>query len=189
MSDNLQQATLANEPDRGWTLVVAISQNNVIGHQGDLPWRLSSDLRRFKQLTMGHALLMGRKTFESIGKALPGRQTIVLSRSGFEVPDPSIRVVSDVSEVDGVLEDGRQVMVVGGAQIYEAALPWCSRLWITRVQAEVAGDVFFPDLDWDRWKLESTESIPTGPKDEWPTEFQRWVHQAPSASVADSEKE
>lgn len=154
--------------------MVAISQNNIIGNQGDLPWRLSSDLRRFKHMTMGNALLMGRKTYESIGKPLPGRQTIVLSRSGFEISDPRVHVVANFDDVENVLDDGRKVMVVGGAQIYEAALPHCDQLWLTRVLAEVEGDVQFPEVEWENWTLESSEDTPAGPKDEFATEFQCW---------------
>ena len=124
---------------------------------------------------MGNALLMGRKTFESIGKALPGRQTIVLSQSGFEPPDDNIAVINSLSKVPEVLEQNREVMVVGGAQIYRAALPLCRRLWLTRVLAEVEGDVEFPTVNWAEWELESSESVPAGDKDQWDTEFQRWI--------------
>jgi dihydrofolate reductase len=127
-------------PARNWIAVVAIARNGVIGNQGGLPWRLSSDLKRFKQLTMGHCLLMGRKTYESIGRPLPGRQTIVLSRSGFRAPVPNVACVASAEDVSALVEPGRKVMVVGGAQIYQATLPFCSEIWLTRVLADVAGD-------------------------------------------------
>lgn len=158
-----------------WILVVAVAQNDVIGRGDALPWRLSSDLKRFKQRTMGHCLFMGRKTYESIGKPLPGRQTVVLSRSGFQAD--GVEVVKDIGEVEQVLEPERDIMVVGGGQLYELALERCDELWITRVLATVEGDVTFPRLDPRQWKLQSSEAIPAGPKDEWATEFQIWTRQ------------
>jgi dihydrofolate reductase len=159
-------------PARNWIAVVAIARNGVIGNQGGLPWRLSSDLKRFKQLTMGHCLLMGRKTYESIGRPLPGRQTIVLSRSGFRAPVPNVACVASAEDVSALVEPGRKVMVVGGAQIYQATLPFCSEIWLTRVLADVAGDVHFPEVDWARWEQTSCEAIPSSESDQWPTEFQ-----------------
>ena len=164
----------ASSQDTGWTLVVAIAQNGVIGHNDDLPWRLSSDLKRFKRMTMGHCLLMGRKTYESIGRPLPGRQTIVLSRSDFEPGDAQVKVCSELGQIDACVESGRNVMVVGGSQIYQATMDWCDTVWLTRVLADVDGDTFFPDVDWSDWLLESEEELPAGEKDEYPTAFQIW---------------
>ncbi len=161
-----------------WTLVAAVANGGVIGKGGALPWKLSRDLRRFKTMTMGHCLLMGRKTFESIGRPLPGRQTIVLSRSGFPGAPQGVTVVSDLSEVQRHVQPERRVMVVGGSQIYRATLGWCREIWLTRVLADVDGDVLFPDIDWDRWKMESSESFEAGPRDDWPTEFQVWKRKA-----------
>ncbi|GAB5405055.1 MAG: hypothetical protein Aurels2KO_32860 [Aureliella sp.] len=157
----------------GWTLVVAVANNGVIGAGDQLPWRISSDLKRFKKMTMGNCLLMGRTTFESIGKALPGRQTIVLSRRGFDSPD-GVAIASGLEQVDSLVDAGRKVMVVGGAQVYQSALSWCSTAWITRVLADVDGDTHFSRLPASEWSLESTESFDAGPKDDYPTELQIW---------------
>ena len=157
-----------------WTLVVAIAQNGVIGRGDALPWKLSSDLQRFKRMTMGHCLLMGRKTYESIGRPLPGRQTIVLSRSAFSTRFPEVVVVPQLSDVAAQVDPNRRVMVVGGAQIYAAALPSCNTIWLTRVLADVPGDTYFPEVDWSAWECLSSESIEAGSKDEWPTVFQIW---------------
>ncbi|MFO0939149.1 MAG: dihydrofolate reductase [Pirellulales bacterium] len=157
-----------------WTLVVAASLNGVIGRGDELPWRLSSDLKRFKSITMGQCLLMGRKTFQSIGKPLPGRQTIVLSRSQFHCEFPEVAVVDSLEKVGQNVQTGKEVMVVGGAQIYQAALPWCSQIWITRVLAEVEGDTYLPVIDWSQWERTSVEAYPSGEKDQWPTEFEKW---------------
>lgn len=164
----------AETRDGNWTLVVAMSRQGVIGRQGELPWRLRSDLQRFKRLTMGHCLLMGRKTYDSIGRPLPGRQTIVLSRSPLPQLPAGVTAASDLAKVDSLVEPGRHVMVVGGAQIYAAALPRCQRIWRTLVLADVAGDVCFPEMDWERWELVQREQISAGPNDAWPTEFQDW---------------
>lgn len=158
---------------RDWVVVVAIARNGVIGNKGTLPWRLSSDLKRFKQMTMGHCLLMGRKTFDSIGRALPGRQTIVLSKAGVRAT-PDVTYAPSPEDVPALVEPNRRVMVVGGAQIYEAVLPHCNEIWLTRVLADVEGDVCFPDIDWTQWQLVSTESIPSSEKDQYATEFQVW---------------
>jgi dihydrofolate reductase len=157
-----------------WTLVVALANNGVIGRNNELPWKLSSDLQRFKAMTLGHCLVMGRKTYTSIGRPLPGRQTIIVSRGGFQVDHPAVTVVSDLVEVNPAVEPGRQVMVVGGAQLYAAALPLCQQLWLTRVLADIDGDTFFPEIDWTEWTMTSSEFTPADARNDWPTEFQIW---------------
>ncbi len=174
--------------DRNWVAVVAVARNGVIGNHGTLPWRLSSDLKRFKQLTMGHCLVMGRKTYESIGRPLPGRQTVVLSQAGFDlqVEDvqladanvASVRCARRPEEVSALVDPNRRVMVVGGAQIYQAVMPHCSEIWLTRVLADVEGDVYFPEIKWTQWEQVSTESIPASERDQYPTEFQVWHRRA-----------
>jgi dihydrofolate reductase len=132
-------------------LVVAVSENDVIGRAGQLPWRLSADLRHFKSLTMGHDILMGRKTYESIGKALPGRTNWVLSRSsGFKPAD--CKVVNTLAEGQaGAAGDG-PLMVVGGAEIYRLCLPQTRRIHLTLVHTRIKdGDTFFSawrDPEW-----------------------------------------
>ena len=157
-----------------WILVVAIARNGVIGRENSLPWKLSRDLQRFKAMTMGHCLLMGRKTYQSIGRPLPGRQTIVVSRTGYDPGDSAITVIPDVAQVAEHVQPGRRVMVVGGAQLYAAALPRCGTMWITRVEVDIAGDTFFPELDWSQWQLQSSESFTADANNQWPSEFQVW---------------
>lgn len=138
------------------SLIVAVAENGVIGREGDLPWRLSDDLRRFKKLTMGHAILMGRKTWESIGRPLPGRQSLVISRQeDYQTEYEKVLVASSVEQALAMAGDCAkdQVFVIGGAQVYAMTLPHADRLLFTRVHAEVEGDVFFPEVDWDRWQL------------------------------------
>lgn len=160
--------------EKNWTLVVAVARNGVIGRGDTLPWKLRSDLKRFKQMTLGNCLLMGRKTYESIGRPLPGRQTIVLSRQDRE-KRPAPFYVGELADVPQCVEQGRKVMVVGGAEVYRAAIDFCSTIWLTRVLADVEGDTFFPELDWSQWKLLSNTAFAAGPHDQWPTEFQIWT--------------
>lgn len=143
------------------SLVVAHSTNRVIGREGDMPWRLSNDLKHFRQLTMGHSMVMGRRTFDSIGRALPGRQTIVLTRNR-EFFHPDVRVVdswkSAVREVEQSEEFRREeLFVVGGAQIYALALPHTDRIYLTEIHAEIDGDTFFPNIPPEQWSEISRE--------------------------------
>lgn len=143
------------------SIIVAVARNGVIGLDNQLPWRISGDLKHFKALTLGHHLLMGRKTFESVGKALPGRTTIVLSRGAPELPAG----VAHATSLDRATELARaagetEAFVAGGAAVYAEALPKADNLYLTRVAIEVAGDTYFPDWDRDAWQLLSVESCP-----------------------------
>lgn len=121
--------------------IAAMSENRVIGHGPDIPWHLPEDFKWFKQTTSGHVVVMGRRTFESIGRPLPNRTTIVLSRSGFAWP--GVRTVSSLTHIDLDAEE-RDVFICGGAQVYALALPQCSDLYLTHVKRVVDGDVYFP---------------------------------------------
>ncbi|MFP6640722.1 MAG: dihydrofolate reductase [Myxococcota bacterium] len=130
------------------SLVVAISENGVIGAGGAIPWRLPDDQQIFKRLTLGHCILMGRKTHESIGRLLPERTTIVLSRT----PDYAVEGARVATDLESALEMAvalgeDELFVVGGERVYEGALPRADRLYLTRVHAEVEGDILMPDLD------------------------------------------
>jgi dihydrofolate reductase len=129
--------------------IAAMSLNRVIGAGNRIPWHLPDDFKWFKQLTTGHVIVMGRKTFESIGKPLPNRETIVLSRSQFQYP--GVRTVPDLGRID-LANESREVFVCGGAQVYAWALPLCSDLFLTLVKREVRGDAFFPPFE-DRFEL------------------------------------
>ena len=124
--------------------IAAMSLNRVIGNGLEIPWHLPEDFKWFKQTTMGQVLVMGRRTFDSIGRALPGRETMVLTRADFSHPD--VPVIRSLDEVAPRLK-GRTAYIAGGAQIYEQALPRCTDLLLTLVQREVEGDVFFPTFE------------------------------------------
>lgn len=120
-----------------------MSLNRVIGNGLEIPWHLPEDFKWFKETTMGEVLVMGRRTFESIGRALPGRETLVLTRGDFSHPD--VEVIRSLEDIAPRL-NGRTCFIAGGAQVYEQALPRCSDLLLTIVQREVEGDVFFPEF-------------------------------------------
>ena len=130
--------------------IAAMSLNRVIGSGGKIPWHLPDDFRWFKQTTIGHVLVMGRKTFESIGKALPNRETIVLSRAGFA--HPGVRTITSLGEFD-LANEARKIFICGGADIYAQTLPLCSDLFLTVVKREVEGDAFFPSFE-EMFRLE-----------------------------------
>lgn len=144
------------------SILVAISENGVIGRDGSLPWRLPDELKYVKQTTMGHTLLMGRKTYESIGKPLPGRTSIVVSRNPAYQPHPEVIVVDGFQAgIDAAEKRGEtQVFVFGGESIYAEALASADRLVLTRVHAEVDGDAHFPAFDAGDWKLTSESRHP-----------------------------
>ncbi|MDP6469021.1 MAG: dihydrofolate reductase, partial [Pirellulaceae bacterium] len=122
------------------SLIVAIANNDVIGVNGDLPWKLSDDLRRFKQLTMGHSIIMGRKTYESIGRLLPGRTSIVVTRQKAYSVKPGALLAHSVTAAVDLARESSEVFIIGGAEIYRVALPLVDRMYVTAVAAEVAGD-------------------------------------------------
>lgn len=124
--------------------IAAMSENRVIGNGPDLPWHLPEDFKWFKQTTMGQIVVMGRKTFESIGRPLPNRDTIVVSRSGFHAP--GVRTVAGLSEID-TADATKDIFICGGAEIYALALPQCSDLYLTHVKRTVDGDVLFPPFE------------------------------------------
>jgi dihydrofolate reductase len=138
------------------SLIVAASENNVIGRGGGLPWHLSADLRRFKALTLGKPIVMGRKTHESIGKPLPGRHNIVMSRDR-QYAAPGCDVVYSIREAIDVAGAADEIMVIGGSGIYRQFLPHADRIYLTRVRTEVDGDVSFPEVDATAWCVRSTE--------------------------------
>lgn len=144
-------------------LIVAMAENGVIGRNNQLPWYLPEDLRYFKQTTMAKPIIMGRKTFESIGKALPGRTNIVISRQcDLALPEgvklaASLEQALDIAEAVSLIEGVDEVMVIGGEQIYRASMAMADRLYLTKVHSVVDGDAYFTDFDESQWLLASQE--------------------------------
>ena len=138
------------------SIIVAMAENNVIGRDMDLPWHISADLKRFKALTMGHHIVMGRKTYESIGRLLPGRTTVIITRQENYQVEGAV-VVNSLEEAQAVATGDSELFIIGGGQIYELALSSADKLHVTRVHTEVDGDTRFPQVPWDNWTLVNTE--------------------------------
>lgn len=133
------------------SIIVAMAQNRTIGVDNTLPWRCPEDLKHFKALTMGHHMIMGRKTFDSIGKPLPGRTTVIVTRnSGLQVE--GCLVAHSLQEAIALCADDEEAFIVGGAEIYAQALPLADTLYITEIQQDVAGDAHFPEFDRQQWQ-------------------------------------
>jgi dihydrofolate reductase len=157
------------------SLIVAVAENGVIGREGKLPWRLGSDLRRFRKLTMGHPLIMGRKTFESIGKPLDGRDSIVITRSPPAQPNagclffvPSLDAALTLAKERAAARGVSEAFVIGGARIFSLALPLASRIYLTRVCAAPDGDTRWDAPLGRDWREVSREPRPAGERDEFP---------------------
>jgi len=152
------------------SLIVAMSENRVIGRAGRLPWRLSADLRHFQQLTMGHTIIMGRKTFESIGRPLPGRKSIVITRQRDYQP-PGVRVATSLDEAERLAAGDSEVFYIGGGEVYRQVLPRIERVYLTLVHATVTGDTCFPEFPPDRWQLARRTDHTADEKNDFPFSF------------------
>jgi dihydrofolate reductase len=159
------------------SLIVAVADNGVIGREGKLPWRLDSDLRRFRALTMGHPLVMGRKTFESIGKHLDGRDSIVVTRGSFDISAfgkdglfvaPSLEHALGVAHRCAATRGVDEIFIIGGAGLFSQALPLAHRVYLTRVHGSPGGDTYWEPVFGDDWLEVSRESRPAGGRDEFP---------------------
>jgi len=150
------------------SLIVAMSANRCIGRDGQLPWSLPEDLRRFKQLTLGHSLLMGRKTFESIGRPLPGRTSYILSRTpGYAVEGCSVVGALNLAIAAAHQAGENELFVCGGEEVYRSALPLCERIYLTELEREVEGDCFFPEIPLDQFQVTEHALV---------CEQERWLH-------------
>ncbi|WP_079509465.1 dihydrofolate reductase [Mesobacillus jeotgali] len=145
------------------SLIWAMDENRVIGYHNQLPWRLPADLKFFKRITMGHPIMMGRKTFESIGKPLPGRENIIITRDENYQPD-GCTVMNSIEEFMAYAKQkDEEIFVIGGAEIFKEILPAADRLYLTMIHHQFEGDTYFPVFDIDKWDLQTRE---VGPKDE-----------------------
>lgn len=153
-------------------LIAAVARNGIIGRNNTLPWRLSEDLKRFKRLTTGKPVIMGRKTWESIGRPLPNRTNIVVTTQTGYTAEGCIVVHSLNEAITAAKEHGgEEIMIIGGAALYKEALTTADRIYLTRVEADVEGDAFFPEVDWNQWKERERETLPADDKNEYPTTF------------------
>jgi len=151
-------------------IIAAIAENGVIGSGNHIPWRLPGDFAHFKRMTMGKPLIMGRKTFESIGRPLPGRTSIVVTRQeGYQPPGvivtSSLEAALDQAQAIAKADRANEVMIGGGAEIYRQALPIADRMYISQVMLEPTGDTFFPAIDFEQWKPGGEVNVAAHPED------------------------
>jgi len=139
-------------------MIVAMARNRVIGADGRIPWHLPNELQLFKRVTMGHHIIMGRKTFDSIGRLLPGRTTVIVTRQK-DYAAPGAKVAHSLDEAVALCTGDDEIFVIGGGELYRAALPLADRVYLTVVDAEPAGDTRMPELEAAQWRLVSTEQF------------------------------
>ena len=165
------------------SMLVAVARNGVIGRGGDLPWKLPSDLKRFKAMTLGKPVVMGRKCFESIGRPLPGRKNIVISRNPETYFDavtmaPNLEAALDVARVNASSIGAEEICIIGGGEIYRIGMPLADILHVTHIDADIEGDTFFPDIDPEIWTAGEMTTVPEGEKDSHPTRFGTYVRRS-----------
>lgn len=140
------------------SIIVAIAKNYVIGKDNKLIWHIPEDLKRFKQLTTGHTIIMGRKTFESLGRVLPNRKHVILCNDAtLDIEDENVEVLPDISLLEDYINSEEEHFVIGGATIYRLLMPYANKMYITKIDQEFEGDVYFPEIKEEEWKVESTE--------------------------------
>ena len=141
------------------SIIVAKAKNNIIGKNNEIIWKLPTDMKRFKDLTTGHVIIMGRKTFESIGRVLPNRKHIIFSQNpDFKVEDENVEIVHSMLQIQQYIEDENENFVIGGAMIYNLLMPYVNKMYITQIDKEFEGDAFFPRVDSEKW--EEIERLP-----------------------------
>lgn len=142
-----------------FTIIAAVAKNNAIGKDNKLLWHLPEDLKRFKKITTGHTIIMGRKTFESLPKVLPDRHHIVITRNkSFKVEDNRVTVVNSIEDLLDLLKKNEEYFVIGGAEVYKQLLPYVEKIYLTSIDKGFNADAFFPDIDYKAWSIvEKTE--------------------------------
>ncbi|NLN96768.1 MAG: dihydrofolate reductase [Bacteroidales bacterium] len=165
------------------SIIAAVSENNIIGTNNKLPWHLPADLKYFKNTTMGHMLIMGRKTFESFGKPLPGRHSIVITRQenwfyeGVEVAHSLDEAIIKVGKQD-------EIFIIGGAEIFKQALPFCNKMYLTIIHHNFEGDTSFPPVGFSEWKLVKDEKHQPDDKNPYPYSFRTYIRKKKSLKSA-----
>jgi dihydrofolate reductase len=158
------------------SLIVAMDENRLIGSGNGLPWRLPADLAFFKRTTMGKPIIMGRKTFDSIGRALPGRRNIVITRDPqFSAPD--CEIAGDVDEALALCAQADEIMLIGGASLYEQTLPRANCLYVTRIHHDFEGDTWFPEFDESEWRLETRTDFEPDSRNVYAYSFIKFVRE------------
>ncbi len=166
------------------SIIVAVAQNGVIGHENRLLWHLKEDMRHFRTLTTGHPVIMGRKTYESLGRPLPNRTNVVITRSE-DARFEGCLTAHSLSGALAMFPADEEVFVIGGAQIYSLALPLADRFYLTVIEHDYEGDTRFPAWDASQWRLRSSESAPCGENFPWPYRFETYERSVNTVDLQD----
>ena len=154
------------------SIIVAKAKNNTIGKNNKLLWQLSDDLKKFEELTTGHTIIMGRKTFESLGKILPNRKHIIFSQNpDFKINDENVEIVHSMLQIQQYIEDEEENFVIGGAMIYNLLMPYVKKMYVTEIDKDFDGDTFFHRIDSEKWKEISREEGPEDSKNNFKYEY------------------
>jgi dihydrofolate reductase len=155
------------------SLIVAMDEAGGIGRENQIPWHLSTDLRRFKQITMGHCIIMGRKTYESINRPLPGRTSIVITRQNNFQTSPGILCVDSLDDALQIAKDSgeTEAFIIGGGETFRRSLPVADQIYLTRVHTHIQADTFFPQVQLDEWLIVKEQFVPADDKNQFPSTF------------------
>lgn len=154
------------------SIIVAIANKNVIGKDNKLIWHLPEDLKRFKNLTTGHTIIMGRKTFESLGRVLPNRKHVVLCNDAtLDIKDENVEILPDIKLLDKYINSEEEHFIIGGATIYKLLMPYANKMYITKINQDFEGDAFFPEINENEWNILSVEKGITDEKNPYDYEY------------------
>ncbi|WP_072242727.1 dihydrofolate reductase [Anoxybacillus suryakundensis] len=167
----LKRTYLYKEVSQLISIIVAMDRNGVIGYNNTLPWHLPADLAYFKHVTMGHPIVMGRKTFASIGRPLPGRINIILTRDKTFLVNSNVQVIHSMDNIRQIEQQYGHVFIIGGAQVFEQAMSLADRLYVTHIDATFTGDTFFPPIDEKQWTLRTAQPGVQDEKNRYPHTF------------------
>ena len=158
------------------SIIVAKAKNNIIGKDNTLIWHLPEDLKRFKKLTTGHTIIMGRKTFQALGRVLPERKHIIFSQNpDFKVDDPNVEIVHSMLQIQEYIENDEENFVIGGAMIYNLLMPYCKKMYVTQIDKEFEGDALFPRINENEWKEVEREQGPSDGVNDFDYEYVTYV--------------
>lgn len=158
------------------SIIVAVAKNNVIGKDNNLIWHLPEDLKRFKRITSGHTIIMGRKTFESLGRVLPNRKHVIITNNlNYSVDDQNVEVINDIELIDKYINSEEECFVIGGASIYKILMSYANKMYVTQIDKEFEGDVYFPKIDEKQWLVAKKENGITNKKNPYKYEYITYV--------------
>ena len=158
------------------SIIVAKAKNNVIGKDNELIWHLPDDLKRFKKLTTGHTIIMGRRTFESLGRVLPNRKHVILCNDAqMNIEDERVEILEDISMLDKYIKSDEENFIIGGATIYKLLMPYANKMYITEINKEFDGDVSFPEINMEEWKIDKIEEGPEDGENDFSYEYVTYI--------------